>query len=672
MLRRIIITMAFIAAGASAWAQSPFEQIHGDVLRKLEASRMRRVAGPWIKLAPPPTANQLLYDVQHYTLSIAINPTTHAVEGTVQATVKSLTSGLSTIDLDADPVLTIISARIAGGAALTFTRSSGVVTINLPAPLAGADLVTIEVSYTGDPTMAAEPGLFFRLVGTTQLIYSLSEPWSARAWWPCKDQPDDKAAFDLYLAVPEGLQAVSNGVFVGSALETHWGAWYRSYHWREDYPMSAYLASVTATVYTELRDNFVYAPGDTMPITHYVYPSLVSKALTDLSITAPALSFFSSLFGLYPFVNEKYGVALCSIGGGMEHQTLTSYGASLVTGTHYYDWVYVHELSHQWFGDMITCKDWVNVWLNEGFASYCEALWFEHLQGPAKLKSYMEGKDLVTWSGPVLRSPTNPSQDYYFDIVVYDKGAWVLHMLRHVMGDSTFFHAMRDYASDPRLRFAAAGTGDFRAACEARYGSSLGWFFNEWLTRNDRLSYMWSHTAYPIEGGTNLTIVIDQGQDSLYTMPVDLRITTVEHVVDTTVWVSERHHEFHFVFDGDDVVQSVAFDPGHWILATVNEFTTDASTTPSAAFLDQNVPNPFNPRTSIRFGLDAASTVRLDIYDARGALVRRLVDGRLESGVHEVSWAGTNGRGEPVASGVYFYRLSAGRRDFTRKMILLR
>ncbi len=673
MLRRIIIGLTFLLAGASAWAQSPFEQIHGDVLRKMEASRIRRASGPGMMLAPQPTANQLLFDVQHYDLNVAVNPTTRAVEGTVQATIKSLTAALGAIDLDADVVLTILSVRIAGGEALSWTRGANLLTVNLPTPLANGGIVTIEVSYTGNPTAAADPGLFFTSAGSNPLVYSLSEPWSARAWWPCKDYPDDKATFDIYLAVPEGIQAVSNGTYIGSQSETHWGAAYRNYHWREDYQMSTYLASIAATVYTRLDDRFVYAPGDTMPITHYVYPGLVSRAQTDFNITAPALSFFSSILGLYPFINEKYGVALCSIGGGMEHQTLTSYGGSLVTGTHYYDWVYVHEMSHQWFGDMITCKNWVHVWLNEGFASYCEALWFEHLQGAAKLKSYMEGKDHVSyWNGPVLRNPNNPDQWYYFDNVVYDKGAWTLHMLRHVMGDSTFFHAFKDYATDPRYRFGTAETNDFRAVCEAHHGSSLGWFFNEWLTRTDRLTYQWSHKAYALNGGINLTVVVDQLQDSLYTMPVDLRITSTERVVDTTIWVDERHNEFHFFFGAEDAVQNVAFDPGHWILSTDNEVTTDAAALPSAVFLDQNFPNPFNPRTVIRFGLDAPSTVRLDVYDARGALVNRLVAGRLGAGVHEVSWVGTNERGESVASGVYFYRLSMGRREITRKMILLR
>jgi len=673
MFRRIILAVVFLFAAVSASAQSPFEVIHGDVLRKMEVMKARAAFGGGPFLAPQPTPNQLLFDVQHYALEIAFNPTTHAVEGTVQETIASRTAALGSIDLDADNVLTISSVNVAGGDPLVWSRAGGVLTVSLPVPLANGELVTIEVSYTGLPTSAAHPGLFFSSVGGTPLIYSLSEPWSARTWWPCKDYPDDKATFDIELSVPEGLTAASNGTYLGSHTETRWGLPYRSYEWRENHEMSTYLASIAATIYTRLDDRFVYAPGDTMPVTHYVYPSLVAKAQTDFNITVPALEFFSWAFGLYPFTDEKFGAALCPIGGGMEHQTLTSYGAGLVTGTHYYDWVFVHEMSHQWFGDMITCKNWVHIWLNEGFASYAEALWFEHLGGPATLKSYMEGKDHASrWAGPILRNPDIPDPWYYFDDVVYNKAAWMLHMLRHVTGDSTFFHILRDYTADPRFRYSTAETNDFRAVCEARAGQPLGWFFNEWLTRTDRLTYYWSHKEYPLNGMINVTLVVDQKQDSLYTMPVDFRITTSARVFDTTLCIDERHEEFHVAFGEDETVQSVSFDPDHWVLCTKNEVTSDAPVVPSAAFLDQNFPNPFNPRTVIRFGLDESSPVRIDVFDPRGALVRTLADMPYAAGIHEVEWNGAGDAGEPLASGVYFYRLRTAAGEITRKMVLLR
>lgn len=643
-----------------------------DILRKSEAMKAKRAGAAAPLLAPQPTPNQLLYDVLHYEIDVAINPSLPRIEGRVRMTAAARADLLS-VDIDLDYALAVSSVADGAGAALAWTHPSHVLTVTPAGILSAGDTFAIEVAYGGNPSATWDPGLFFGSAGGAPVIYSLSEPWSARSWWPCKDYPDDKATFDLAFSVPANLTAASNGLLVGVTDETRWSAPYKRWHWRESYPMTTYLASVTAAVYVRLDDLFISSAGDTMPITHYVYPWLESAALVDFNITVPSLAFFSETFGLYPFIAEKYGVATCPLGGGMEHQTLTSYGSMLVRGDHYYDWVYVHELAHMWFGDLVTCKNWTHIWLNEGFASYSEALWFEHLQGPAKLKSYMESQDRpASWSGPILRDPGVADPWYYFNNVVYDKAAWVLHMLRRVMGDAAFFGALRDYCDDPRYRYGAAETADFRAICEVRHGSSLGWFFNPWLTRTDRLSYRWSYKAYEIGGALNLTIAVDQTQDSLYAMPVDFRIVAASGQIDTVLWIDDRREEFHIAFAAGENVLDVLFDPDHWVLCDKTEIVTGVPPAAAAVFLDQNVPNPFNPSTRIRFGLPAAADVSLRVYDIRGALVSTLAERRYGAGVHEIVWNGTNGRGEPLASGIYFARLAAGDAVLARKMILSR
>jgi aminopeptidase N len=671
LLRKLLFALLLIGVALPAGAQSPFEEIHGDILRKMEARRARSSAAFQPLLAPDPTPDQLLYDVVHYTIDVAINPTTGFIEGRVLARIVLLAGDLMAIELDADDALAISGVRRSAGDTLEWSRSAGLVAVSVPPGVSVADTITIEVLYSGSPALADDKGLFFGSAGGYPLIYSLSEPWSARGWWPCKDYPDDKATFDLYFSVPTPLFATSNGTYLGYADETRWSAPYRRYHWREDYPMTTYLASITAANYVRIDDHFVYAPGDTMPVTHYVYPALEAKARTDFSIAVPALSFFSQTFGLYPFITEKYGVALCPIGGGMEHQTLTSYGSSLVRGDHLYDWIFVHEMAHMWFGDMITCADWTHIWLNEGFASYSEALWFEHLQGAGKLKTYMESQDHpASWTGPVLRDPDRMDWVYYFDNVVYDKGAWVLHMLRHVVGDETFFQILKDYCADPRYRFSAAVTDDFVSLCEARHGSSLSWFFDEWLTREDRLTYRWSDVSYRLNGAFNLTIAVDQIQSALYAMPVDFRITTAAGVIDTVLWIDDRHEETHIAMA--DSALDVQFDPGHWILCDKSKLAPTRATVPSVAALDQNYPNPFNPVTTIRFGLKEPAAVSLRIYDAAGRLARVLVETTLPEGTYARIWDGTDSKGRPLSSGLYLYRLDAGSFSETKKMILLR
>ncbi len=666
-----ILLLLSISAFSPVSAQEPLGTIEGDAVRTFHASAAALTPRDGRLLMPDPTPEQLLFDVLHYELDIAFRDVPPTVTGTVRIRLRSLAEGLSLVHIDADDCLSISYVSEVGGGALGYAHADGIVSITLSPALPLGGETEIEIGYDGDPTLALEQGMFFGSYSGSPVYYSLSEPWSARTWWPCKDYPDDKATFEISFSVPAGMFAASNGSYLGYTEEQRWGQDYRRYDWIENHPMATYLASIAASDYIRLDDQYVYAPGETMQVTHYVYPLKVPQAEEDFDIAVPALEFYSSIFGLYPFVDEKYGIAMCNIGGGMEHQTLTSYGVSYVTGTHTYDWIYVHELAHQWFGDMITCKDWTHIWLNEGFASYAEALWFEHLEGPARLKSYMESEDTPQyWDGPILRDPDVTEPWYYFGNVVYNKASWVLHMLRHVMGDEDFFAALLDYATDPRFMHSYAETDDFVGVCELRYGGPLDWFFDPWLTRDDRLRYEWFWHSYTMDGREILTITVDQVQALPYTMPVDFSISTASGVVDTVLWVDESHEEFWL--EPSAQVLGVEMDPGHWILCDQQMIPTGAGLAPAAAFLEQNYPNPFNPVTRIAFGLPDGGAVLLQVFDVRGALVRTLVDGALPSGRHTVLWNGTSDSGRPAASGIYFYRLRSGAADITRKMILLR
>jgi aminopeptidase N len=669
MRRALISLLVLFLAASAAEAQDRFGAIDRNLLIKSE--RPRGTAGRDLLLAPEPTPGQVLFDVLHYDLDIAFDEVTGQVEGRVTAIIESLVDSLYEVELNADPVLTILTVEGEGSVPLAFLRSGDVLSIALPAGLPSGEQVEVTVYYEGYPLSALRPGLFIRTHDSGVVVYTLSEPWSARTWWPCKDYPDDKATFDIALCVRPGMFAASNGDLIGQADTLRWGETFTRFTWKENYPMPPYLFSISASPYVLLTDHFVYAPGETMQVTNYVYPHLAAEATIDLDISVPALEFFSSLFGMYPFVEEKYGVAVCGIGGGMEHQTLTSYGYMLLTGDHRYDWLWIHELGHQWFGDQVTCADWTHIWLNEGWASYTEALWFEHLGGPGDLRDYMQTMDTPgSWDGPVLRDPDNDYPWYYFNRVVYDKGAWIVHMLRHVMGDTDFFDATRAYLADPQFSYGNADTEQFEAFFEGFYGGQLDWFFDPWLTRTDRLGYEWQWSTWEDGGHSYLSIHVKQLVDPPYVMPVDFRISYMGAVdSDTTLWIDDT--EVSFVFEISEPATGILFDPDGWILCDHSNVTAD-SDIPLLPFLSQNWPNPFNPSTTIRFGLDSPGQARLSIYDTRGALVRTLVDGHLGEGTHEVAWNGNDSEGRPVSSGVYFCRMSAEGQTFTRKMILLR
>jgi aminopeptidase N len=324
------------------------------------------------------------------------------------------------------------------------------------------------------------------------MIWTLSQPYGAPAWWPCKDIPDDKAdSVFLNITVSNNLVVASNGLLMGITPQS--GSRH-TYHWEHHYPISTYLVSLAITDYAEFSNWYVSASGDSMELTYYVYPEQLAEAQEDFSVTPDMVAAFAVLFGEYPFINEKYGMASFPWGGAMEHQTMTSYGAGLITGTHQFDWLNAHELAHMWFGDCITMKYWSHIWMNEGFASYAEALWAESRGGWPAYHNYLLSQDPGFFQGS-LWVEDSLNVGALFSGTVYDKGSWTLHMLRGVLGDAVFFDALHTYATDPDFYYGNARTEDFQAVCEAVSGTNLDWFFQEWVYRAGRPNYIYSWEA---------------------------------------------------------------------------------------------------------------------------------------------------------------------------------
>jgi hypothetical protein len=378
------------------------------------------------------------------------------------------------------------------------------------------------------------------------------------------------------------------------------------------------------------------------------------------------------LYGPYPW--DKYGMASVNpfAYGGMEHQTITTIHEALQTNQD----VVVHELAHQWWGDLVTCGTWPDIWLNESFATYSQALWRETLGGPVALRGLMKGMlgfGNGSWTGAVY----NPEGQgiYLFSDLVYSKGAWVLHTLRGAIGDSAFFRSLRMWRQLYSEK--SAVTADFQSAVESVTGRDMSWFFNEWI-------YSPGWPVYSIAsdwGNGTLSLRVAQQQDQgwpTYTMPLQVRIYTGSRDTTLTLWDSLRTEDFRFAFPSKP--DSVVFDPDGWVL---NHAGTPISPpfgpgTPLTFSLQQNYPNPFNASSTIEYivpgivsGTAAPPGVNLTVYDLLGRRVATLVDGHLSPGEYFVRFDGS-GR----ASGVYFYRLeiqgSGGSTTAVRKMVLVR
>ncbi len=603
------------------------------------------------------------YDAGFYHLQLKILPSTSTIEGTLLMEATSASDGLATVPLDLYANMQVLSV---GEDAVAFTHSGNVLSVALKSAVQSGEKFRVSVNYRGQPESGGFGAFTFREHAGAPIIASLSEPYYARIWWPCKDTPTDKAdSVQVDLTVPENLIAVSNGTLENVQTADGW----KTFSWKERYPITTYLVSVAVSNYAEFGETFTFSDGTAMPIRHYVYPENLAQAQAQLADTRDMLAFFNWAFGDYPFKKEKYGHAQFAWGGGMEHQTITSVGS-------FGDGLIAHELAHQWFGDLITMKSWQDIWLNEGFATYSEALYFEHRDGRAVYQNYMTNmSNGVPSTGSVFVRDTSSVSTIFNSGLVYRKGAWVLHMLRHEIGDSTFFRLLRTYVADPRYRFGTVTTDDFKNLAEQISGKELDWFFEQWIYRAGRpeLRYAWKSQ------GTQLTLRMQQTQSGEgYRLPLELAAIAG---ADTFRFAIEHNGSCQeYVFTTSKPVERLIIDPDNWILKTLHpvafaNFTSDCELVPSTFALEPIYPNPFvagQKPLLVNFSLGRNEDVRLTVFNVIGQEVVTLLADRMAAGNYSQPWDGLKANGEPVPSGIYFIRLQTETAQAIRRFVVLR
>ncbi|MBI5709135.1 MAG: hypothetical protein HZC42_02370 [Candidatus Eisenbacteria bacterium] len=496
------------------------------------------------------TPNQLGYDVHFYGLDLALDPVARLLSGTVSVKASVASGPLATLELDLSASMTV-DAATSGGSAAAWSRSADVLTLYLDRAYATGETMNVTVTYHGTPS----GGYFgFDTKYGRNLIWSLSEPFGARSWWPCKDAPEDKAdSVDVRVTVPTGLVTASNG----TRVESSDNGTVAVTRWQERHPIATYLVSVASYPYATSVDHYRYAPADSMPIQFYTFPEDAAGAAAVHAKVKTMIGAFAARFGEYPFLDEKYGDAEFLFGGGMEHQTCTSLGT-------YLEYVVAHELAHQWWGDWITCRDFHHIWLNEGFATYGEALWAEAVSGPAAYHDDLSFNKYFGAGTIYVPDLTNVGRIFSSDLS-YNKASWVLHMLRHVLGDSSFFAALDQYST--LHAYSVATTEDFRDACEAVSGRDLHAFFQQWIYGEYYPAYRYAYTAAPAGGGYDVALTLDQTQSGqLFNMPLDVRVTTALGA--QTFVIGDSLASQTFVLHVDAAPTALAIDPDDWVLKT--------------------------------------------------------------------------------------------------------
>ena len=505
-------------------------------------------------------------DALHNDLSITIDTANETLTGSNTITLRSLADNLTTFRVRIRDQFSLPSVLVDGAPAAWTRLNITTIEITLPTPKNTGDTFTVTVAYSGVAVSRGFGSIEFGTHAGTPIVATLSEPWFAYTWWPHKDDGQnnnrDKATADIRVTTPDWMSVASNGVLQS---ETLLPGGLKTTHWATSQPMTTYLLSIAATNYVRFTDTYVHDNG-VMPLVYMLYPETnTANTLSQLAVIKPMLDVFGEIFGPYPYLSEKYGVYQFNFGGGMEHQTMSgqgSFGESLTA----------HELAHQWWGDDVTTADWNNIWLNEGFATYSEALWFERKPGgsAAALQSAMAARRPVVFDDSTyIPEPTSPSRIFSLNFT-YRKGAWILHMLRGVIGDNAFFDSLARFRDDHAE--GAATTDDFRLAVEAATGEPFDWYFDQWVFGIGAPNYQHAFTTHTINGARFAEVLVRQNNPVAYptfTMPIPLRLTTTSSTTEELVW--NTADEQHFLIPIDGPLTSFEFDPQTWILAqTVN------------------------------------------------------------------------------------------------------
>ena len=495
------------------------------------------------------------FDVTYYEINISIDPDSEIVWGAITTRAKSEIVGLSTMLLDLYDNMTIDS--VSGNVSL-YQHEYDKIEITLDNVYNYHEEFEVTVFYHGHPDSRvgyARP-MVFQIVKGKKIVCTESCPYYARCWWPCKDTPADKPdSVDIKIRVPEELIVASNGVRLDIAEN---GDNTRTHHWQIKNPIATYLITVTSYEYSEFSDIYVNANNDTLNLMYFVFPHDSARAAPQIKKVPNMIKILSNYYGEYPFLNEKYGMAqYVGDWAAMEYQTLSCFNSSYITDEE----TVLHELSHQWWGDCVSPENFHHTWISEGFAVFSEAIYWGEIRGPGSYFNHINSLASAFSLSDTLYQHDISTPNQVYPIIVYHKGAWVLHMLRHVVGDNMFWLCLQEYRR--RHEYSSATTEDLQAACEAIYGESLEWFFHQWVYEPSYPKYNYGWWQEEIGGGNyKISGFIDRIRTN-FKMPLDITVTTADVESTKVVWVDSSAF---FEFELNQQAVNVELDKDNWVM----------------------------------------------------------------------------------------------------------
>ncbi|MBX2930973.1 MAG: T9SS type A sorting domain-containing protein [Chitinophagaceae bacterium] len=538
-----------------------------------------------------------------------VNPAIRFIEGIATIYFTSLTTN-NNIVLDLSNQL-IVDSILFRHQSINFQQQSNnalAILFNTTINTLQKDSVTIY--YKGVPSTSG----FNSFVQTTHnnipVIWTLSEPYGSQDWFPCRNGLDNKIdSIDIFIIHPSMYKATANGVL--QYEQTNAGQ--TTTFFKHRYPIASYLIAFSVTNFSVINEN-IQLGNISMPFKSYVYPESVANFQTATETTKNAMQLFHETFGDYPFIQEQYGHTQFGWGGGMEHQTnsfITAPDKNLIA----------HELAHQWFGDKITCGSWQDIWLNEGFATFCANYYFENFD-TTTFKSILTAhlNDIVSIAdGSVFAKDTSSIGTIFNGRLSYNKAAYVLRMLRFTIGDSAFFTAIKQYLNDPNLQYGFAKTADFIHHVEAVTKQDMSWFFNQWIYGEGYPSFQvtWSENN---DNWAKIKINQTTSHSSVPFFKILLPLTFKNATQQKTILVQCNSNGAETWADIGFAADTVLIDVGKQLISKNN---TTIKTTPIDATIDDVLiyPNPVSNYLNIGFKTPVARKIQIQLYNALGQLL---------------------------------------------------
>jgi len=473
-------------------------------------------AGPW---TPGPSGGPLLpeqgaIDVEHYELRLDIDPETRTLEGRLEMTARVL-EPTHKVTMHLDQALEVRSLAVQG-VTRDFVHADGMIIAVLNGAMHAGETMHVAVEYGGAPRPAPRAPwdggfTWSETVDGTPWFTTTCQGEGADVWWPCKDHPSDKpGTMDLFITVPEPLVVASNGTL--QSVESR-GDGTHTYHWHIASPIGNYNVALNVGPFERIDETYTSVTGEDFPVHFWVLPESLEQGKAFMPEILDHLRWFEETLGPYPFRAEKYGVVETPH-LGMEHQSIIAYGNQFRKAEPDYDWLHHHELAHEWWGNLVSCSDWKDMWIHEGFGTYMQAMYIQDRFGDEAYRDEMETKrqGLVNKRAVAPREIRNSKQIYFapdgtHDNDIYSKGSWILHTLRWYMGDEDFRRFLRLMVyPDERMAAATDGsqvrfvdTEDVRAVAEEVSGEDLSWFFEVYLRQPELPELIVSRTRENLE-----------------------------------------------------------------------------------------------------------------------------------------------------------------------------